>query len=65
MAYIIEKDICEGIADCVDVCPVDCIKLGKGLNAKKTAFYYIEDDICISCGVCLDACPVQGAVIPD
>jgi NAD-dependent dihydropyrimidine dehydrogenase PreA subunit len=65
MSYIIERDICEGKSDCVEVCPVDCIFLGDGKNRIGTPFYYIDEEICISCGACLDACPVEGAVIPD
>jgi len=65
MSYIIEKDICEGKSDCVEVCPVDCIHLGEGMNKIGTIFYYIDEEVCISCGACLDACPVADAVVPD
>ena len=36
MAYTIMTDTCEGVADCVDACPVACINLGTGKNAKGT-----------------------------
>ena len=32
MAHTIVTDVCEGIADCVDACPVACIDQGKGKN---------------------------------
>ena len=62
--YEIKKDICEAVADCVNVCPTDSIKKGEGTNAKGTEFYFIEDT-CISCGACLAVCPIEGAIIPD
>ena len=34
MAHSIVTDVCEGIADCVDACPVACIDQGKGKNKK-------------------------------
>ena len=34
MAYTIITDVCEGAADCVDVCPIACIFPGSGKNAK-------------------------------
>jgi NAD-dependent dihydropyrimidine dehydrogenase PreA subunit len=36
MAHTIVTDICEGVADCVDACPVACIHPGEGANAKGT-----------------------------
>ncbi|MFZ9900599.1 MAG: ferredoxin, partial [Vulcanococcus sp.] len=30
MAHTIVTDVCEGIADCVDACPVACINPGSG-----------------------------------
>ncbi|KAF9121176.1 hypothetical protein BGX30_002739 [Mortierella sp. GBA39] len=41
----------EKAADCVDVCPVDCIEEGPDQ-------YFIDSDICIECGACEVACPM-------
>lgn len=65
MAHTIISDICEGVADCVDACPVACIQPGSVKNKKGTDFYFINFDTCIDCGICLQVCPVGGAIIPD
>ena len=58
MSYVITSAcIDEKAADCVDVCPVDCIEEGPDQ-------YFIDSDICIECGACEVACPV-GAVYYD
>lgn len=56
-------DVCEGIADCVEACPVACIHDGPGKNAKGTDWYWIDFDVCIDCGICIQVCPVEGAII--
>ena len=65
MAHSIVTDVCEGIADCVDACPVACIDPGKGKNKKGTDFYLINFDTCIDCGICLQVCPVEGAIVAE
>ena len=64
MAHTIVTDVCEGVADCVDACPVACIHPGQGANLKGTGFYWIDFDTCIDCGICLQVCPVAGAILP-
>ncbi|MDY0408262.1 ferredoxin family protein [Virgibacillus soli] len=59
MAFVITspcKD--EKAAECVEVCPVDCIEEGKDM-------FYIDPDICIDCGACEAVCPVQAIFIED
>lgn len=65
MPHTIVTDKCEGVADCVPACPVNCIKPGSGKNKKGTDWYWIEFDTCIDCGICLSVCPVEGAIIPE
>jgi len=38
--------------DCVDVCPVDCFRVGEN-------FLVIDPDECIDCAVCIPECPVD------
>lgn len=53
MAFVITSGcIEEKAADCVEVCPVDCIEEGEDM-------YFIDADICIDCGACEAVCPVQ------
>ncbi len=44
-------------ADCVDVCPVDCIYEAEEM-------YYIHPEECIDCGACVAVCPVT-AIFPE
>ncbi|MGE6668997.1 indolepyruvate ferredoxin oxidoreductase subunit alpha [Paenibacillus xylanexedens] len=53
MPFVItEACISEKAADCLDVCPVDCIVQGEDQ-------YFINPDICIDCGACEAVCPVE------
>ena len=65
MPHTIVSDVCEGVADCVDACPVACIDQGGGKNSKGTDFYWINFDTCIDCGICLQVCPVEGAILDE
>lgn len=59
MTFVITSPcIEEKAADCVDVCPVDCIEEGEDQ-------YYIDPDVCIDCGVCEMACPVSAIYHED
>jgi NAD-dependent dihydropyrimidine dehydrogenase PreA subunit len=65
LSHTIVTDVCEGVADCVEACPVSCIHEGEGLNSQSKDWYWIDFDTCIDCGICLQVCPVEGAIIPD
>ncbi|KGR88906.1 4Fe-4S ferredoxin [Ureibacillus massiliensis 4400831 = CIP 108448 = CCUG 49529] len=59
MPFVItSRCVQEKAADCVDVCPVDCIIEGDDQ-------YFIDPDICIDCGACEVACPVQAIYHED
>jgi ferredoxin len=44
--------------DCVDVCPVDCFKVGPN-------FLVIDPDECIDCAVCVPECPANAIYAQD
>ncbi len=65
VSHTIVTNTCEGVADCVDACPVACIHDGPGKNTKGTDWYWIDFSTCIDCGICLQVCPVEGAIVPE
>ena len=54
MAVTIDEEKCTGCGACVEVCPVEALKLVDD-KAK------VDPDVCIDCGTCVDECPV-GAI---
>ncbi len=59
MAFVITSPCQDELAaDCVEVCPVDCIHQGEDQ-------YYIDPEVCIDCGACEAACPVEAIYIED
>lgn len=65
VSHTIVTNVCEGVADCVDACPVACIHPGPSKNTKGTDWYWIDFSTCIDCGICLQVCPVEGAIVPE
>src|SRR5690349_14589047 len=61
MSYTIVSDVCEGTADCIPVCPVDCIYPFDPERSRLGV--YIDPTACIDCGACLSVCPVEGAIL--
>ena len=63
MSYVItERCLGERYAQCVDVCPADCIYPGAYQNQ---VFMVIDPDLCINCHACLDVCPVNAIVATE
>ena len=56
MAFVITQSCRnEKAAECVSICPVDCIVEGPDQ-------YFIDPNACIECGACVAACPVEAIV---
>lgn len=54
----IDKKGCKGCQLCVDVCPVNIIKMSADINALGYHFAEVTDQgKCVSCGRCATICP--------
>ena len=58
-SVITEKCLGEVYAQCVDVCPVNCIHPG---DYKGQPFMIINPEECTECATCISACPI-GAIV--
>ncbi len=59
MAYIIAEG-CTKDAQCVDVCPVDCIHPTKEeAKFEEAPQLYVDPENCIDCGACTSDCPAS------
>lgn len=56
MAAKIDKQKCTGCGACVDVCPVEAIKL----EDEKAN---VDEDTCVECGQCIDECPNEAITL--
>jgi NAD-dependent dihydropyrimidine dehydrogenase PreA subunit len=66
MAFTIVSDVCEGVGDCLPICPVECIDWAVGkTNAKGTKYAFINAPECIDCNSCISACPIEGAILDE
>jgi NAD-dependent dihydropyrimidine dehydrogenase PreA subunit len=68
VSYTIVSNVCEGVADCMTVCPVECIVWAREgpfrkLNPKGVAYAGIDDSVCVDCGACMAVCPIEGAIL--
>lgn len=53
---------------CVNICPSQCISLGKGRDENNKPFldhYHIDALRCIYCGYCVEVCPVCALVLTE
>ena len=49
MPAVVDREKCTGCESCVEICPVEAIKVDEG-KAK-------VGDECVDCGQCVDECP--------
>ena len=57
MAAKVDKEKCTGCGVCVDICPVEAIKIE---NDKA-----VISDECVDCGACVNQCPKEAISIPE
>ncbi|MFA5385183.1 MAG: 4Fe-4S binding protein [Eubacteriales bacterium] len=51
MKATVDKEKCIGCGQCVDICPVEAIKVDNDIA--------VVSDECIECGACADECPTE------
>lgn len=61
MTHIVTR-LCLRDTACVEVCPVECMVLGK--PEADWPLLYIDPDTCIDCGACVPECPYE-AIFPE
>jgi ferredoxin len=61
VAFVVTA-LCTREADCVEVCPVNCIVPGH--PQADWPLFYIDPDVCIDCGACAPVCPPE-AIFPE
>jgi Fe-S-cluster-containing hydrogenase component 2 len=56
MAVKVDKEKCTGCAACVEVCPLNAIKIKKDKA--------VISDECVECGACINQCPNEAITLP-
>jgi ferredoxin len=57
MIPVIDKNVCTGCGNCVEICPPQAISLEDNQA-------FIDIDLCEECGFCAAECPVDAISIP-
>jgi ferredoxin len=55
MAAEVDQGKCTACGACVDVCPVEAIKMDEKAQ--------VEPETCVDCGACVDECPVEAITL--
>ncbi|MBU1007002.1 MAG: 4Fe-4S binding protein [Candidatus Omnitrophica bacterium] len=57
MAAKVDKSKCTGCGACVEICPVNAVKI----ENKKAI---VDEKECAECGVCINECPNEAISLP-
>lgn len=57
MAAKVDRKKCTGCGACVEVCPVEAIKMVNDVAV-------IDENECTECGLCVDECPEDAISLP-
>ncbi len=60
----IRKDICDGCAICVDVCPAACLRVGRNPDRPGARIIKLAAKDCTGCGACQGTCPKEAIYLP-
>jgi NAD-dependent dihydropyrimidine dehydrogenase PreA subunit len=64
-SYTVVADVCEGVGDCIPICPTECIHWADEPNARGEKHVFIDAGKCIDCAACLSVCPTEGAILDE
>lgn len=66
-AFIVDSETekCNGCGKCIDVCPINALKLVSAENPEKPKLKKIEidEELCLGCGVCLRNCKTEALLL--
>ena len=57
MAVKVDKEKCTGCSVCIEICPVNAIRV-EGEKA-------VIAEECVECGVCVNECPNEAVSLPE
>jgi len=60
----IRKELCDGCALCVEVCPGHCLEVAVNPRRPNARIIRLTPELCSGCGACQGACPKEAIFIP-
>ena len=54
LTYVISSELCNGCAQCADVCP------SAAISGRREHAHHVDQSLCVHCGACLTVCPTDG-----
>ncbi len=60
----VNRERCDGCALCVDVCPVEALKVIDNRHRPGKKIVWVEPVKCHGCGVCQATCPKEAIALP-